>query len=64
LQTAEARGREEGCGGRRRKISQSRSSSSSGGADGNLWRRLAISPYSLNYLSSVLIPHSVTDVDW
>jgi hypothetical protein len=32
LQTREARGREEGCGGRRRRISESRSSHSSGGA--------------------------------
>jgi hypothetical protein len=31
LQTTEARGREEGCGGRRRRISRRRSSTSSGG---------------------------------
>jgi hypothetical protein len=40
LDTREARGREDGCGGRRRRISDSRSSSSSGDdADGEHGRR-------------------------
>ncbi|EMS50116.1 Cucumisin [Triticum urartu] len=45
LQTTEARGREDGCGGRRRRISQSRWSPSSGPAGGERWQlRLVISP--------------------
>jgi hypothetical protein len=45
LQTADARGRDEGCGGRRRRISQRMSSSSSGPVAGERtwwwwwWRR-------------------------
>ncbi|KAI4979355.1 hypothetical protein ZWY2020_016108 [Hordeum vulgare] len=42
LQTREARGREDGCGGRRRRISESRSSSSSGGAAAERGRELVV----------------------
>jgi hypothetical protein len=44
VQTREARGREDGCGGRRRRISERRSSLSSGGAgEVGRWRRRIIS---------------------
>jgi hypothetical protein len=57
LETAEARGRDEGSGGRRRIISERRSSSSSGAAGGEQgWRRrLAVN-------SRLML--DVVDLDW